>query len=139
MTSWSWSFGDGSTSSVQNPSHSYAAIARFNANSSARTRTVLPSTHPGPSIVFGSSIVNGAFDAEDLSGWAVSGNAPYVLVTSSPYEGMAPLTGAHYALLGTSGSLEFLSQSVTTVPQQVYFIVAVAWQSGRSDAKPIPC
>jgi formylglycine-generating enzyme required for sulfatase activity len=47
-TSWSWTFGDGATSALQNPSHAYAAVGTFTVSltvanakgSNATTRTV---------------------------------------------------------------------------------------------------
>jgi len=53
-TSWEWAFGDGQTSVLQNPSHTYIAagsytvtltvVAGTNSNSTSRTITVLPET-----------------------------------------------------------------------------------------------
>ena len=53
-TSWQWNFGDGATSIVQNPSHTYATVSSFTvtltvsngtgSNSSSRTVNILPSS-----------------------------------------------------------------------------------------------
>jgi hypothetical protein len=65
-TSWSWAFGDGGTSSLQNPAYTYAAsgsfmvtlTARNAGGSSTATRSVVVSSAP-PSTPTGSGIVLG--------------------------------------------------------------------------------
>jgi PKD repeat protein len=37
-TSWSWSFGDGNTSTVQNPQHEYVSAGNFTVNLTASNR-----------------------------------------------------------------------------------------------------
>ncbi|MAB78478.1 MAG: hypothetical protein CMJ89_03900 [Planctomycetes bacterium] len=71
-TSWSWAFGDGGTSSLQNPAHTYA---------SAGTYTVAL-TASGP----------GGPDVESKADFIVAGEAaPVAGLSGTPLTGMAPL------------------------------------------------
>jgi PKD repeat protein len=70
-TSWSWSFGDGNTSTVQNPSHTFAAAGNYTvnltatnvggSNSSVKTNyiTVTTPVTPAPVAGFSANITNG--------------------------------------------------------------------------------
>ncbi|HGY89785.1 MAG TPA: PKD domain-containing protein [Planctomycetes bacterium] len=74
VTSWSWNFGDGASSTAQNPSHTYA---------SAGTYTVsLTVTGPGGSDTMtktGYVVVSEAPPVADFSGTPLSGTAPLVV------------------------------------------------------------
>jgi PKD repeat protein len=51
-TAWSWTFGDGQTSTLQNPTHTYAAMGDYNvtltASNAAGSSTVSKTVHIGP-------------------------------------------------------------------------------------------
>ena len=47
ITSWSWSFGDGTTSSLQNPSHSYTASGTYGVNLTVSTEGGCTSNNSG--------------------------------------------------------------------------------------------
>ncbi|MEA5456674.1 PKD domain-containing protein [Sinomonas sp. JGH33] len=74
-TSWAWAFGDGGTSTAQNPTHSYAAAGTYTAKltasnaggSSSATTTITVTTAPPPA-------------------------APVASFTASPTSGVAPLS-----------------------------------------------
>lgn len=72
VTSWSWNFGDGATSTLQNPGHSYA-----NAGSYTVSLTV---TGPGGS------------DTETKTNYITVTTAPTAAFSGSPTSGNAPLT-----------------------------------------------
>ena len=73
VTSWSWSFGDGGSSTAQNPSHVYNAAGTYNVS--------LTATGPGGS------------DIETKVGYVTVGDpAPTANFSGSPTSGTAPLT-----------------------------------------------
>ncbi len=73
VTAWSWSFGDGATSTEQNPAHTYVATGTFDVSLTAS----------GP----------GGVDATTLVGYVtVSEPAPVVDFGALPTSGTAPLT-----------------------------------------------
>jgi len=73
VTSWSWDFGDSGTSSVQNPSHVYAAAGTYTVS--------LTVTAPG------------GMDSETKVGYVVvSEHPPIADFSGAPLSGLAPLT-----------------------------------------------
>ena len=67
----------------------------------------------------GQLVQNGGFETGSFSAWSQAGNfAGCSVSTSSPYVH----SGAYGALLGSVGSLGYLSQSLPTVPGQVYVL-----------------
>jgi len=72
--SWSWTFGDGGTSTQQNPSHTYAAPGTYNVSLTA-TNTVGP----------GSTTKTGYITAEQVP------RAPTAAFSGTPASGFAPL------------------------------------------------
>lgn len=75
----------------------------------------------------GNLLVNGGFEAGNLSGWSVSGNTRFTMVTdySVGLPGIGPdatYSGSHYALLGPVGSMGHLSQTIATTAGQTYFV-----------------
>lgn len=70
VDSWSWNFGDGSTSTEQNPTHTYTSIGQFTSRVTA-------------SGIGGSTIDTGVITVVGL---------PVVNATASPQSGGAPLT-----------------------------------------------
>jgi hypothetical protein len=68
----------------------------------------------------GQSIVkNGGFETGDFTGWTLNANSLYNLVTTS--SGWVH-SGSYGAALGQSGSLGYLSQTLTTSPGQSYLL-----------------
>jgi hypothetical protein len=68
----------------------------------------------------GQSIVkNGGFETGDFTGWTLNANSLYNLVTTS--SGWVH-SGSYGAALGQSGSLGYLSQTLTTTPGQSYLL-----------------
>jgi hypothetical protein len=59
---------------------------------------------------------NGGFERGSFAGWSL--NAAFTLVMSQDYDGFAPHSGAHYALLGTRGADGTLSQDFVDVAGQ---------------------
>ena len=72
-TSWSWTFGDGATSSLQNPSHVYASAGTYivtltagNAGSSDSVSHIVTVTPGGSTTSFGGNIVLGSPTATSI-------------------------------------------------------------------------
>jgi PKD repeat protein len=72
INNWNWTFGDGSTSTVQNPSHTYTAIGAF--------YVALIETNNNGGVTAG------------LEGTSITVSAPTIAFTASPTNGMVPLT-----------------------------------------------
>lgn len=70
-TSWSWDFGDGGSSTLQNPSHAYAAPGTY----------AVSLTVNGP----------GCGDTETKAGYVTVGSAPTAAFSASTTSGAAPL------------------------------------------------
>jgi len=51
IVSWNWNFGDGTTSTAQNPSHTYTAVGTFNLILTATNSAGLSPASSGPAIV----------------------------------------------------------------------------------------
>ncbi|HLX96617.1 MAG TPA: leucine-rich repeat protein [Verrucomicrobiae bacterium] len=78
ITSWNWNFGDGATSSAQNPSHVYTNIGAFNPGFVATNNLGVAMTGSGPQI---SALSTAAFTANFTNGatpFAVQFNSPNV-------------------------------------------------------------
>ncbi len=75
VTSWAWTFGDGGTSSLQNPSHSYAASGTYDVS--------LTATGPG-----------GSSNDTKVAYIAVTDPAPVAEFTGTPTSGTTPLNVA---------------------------------------------
>jgi PKD repeat protein len=82
ITNWNWAFGDGSTSTLQNPSHTYTAEGAF-----------LPSLTASNSL--GSAVVGLVT--------SVAASLPTVQVTANPTSGTVPLT-VHFTAASTDSS-----------------------------------
>ncbi len=129
VTNWLWDFGDGFASTQQNPSHLYTNADTF--------FPTLVSTDNEGTVAYGSGpeitatnmaqylglVLNGGFETGDFTGWNLFGGDPddnYVGAgDDSP---LAPHTGDCVAVLGSYGSLSFLSQSLATVPGAAYHL-----------------
>ncbi len=121
ILSWNWDFGDGSTDTAQNPSHTYVAYGTFTPSLVATNNNGATVVGFGPYIVlaFPSSILNGGFETGNFTNWTGSGNLAgrFVLTGSTLAH-----SGKYGAALGASGSLGFLSQTIPTTAGAVYLI-----------------
>lgn len=118
ISQWNWTFGDGSTSTAQNPSHIYTTVGNLSPSLIATIpygNTVVAS---GPSITGLYLLLNGGFETGDFSSWTSSGN----------FTSCSVVTGSLYAHSGTYGSefgpagpaLAYLSQLLPTAAGGIY-------------------
>ncbi len=118
ITSWSWDFGDGATSSMQHPAHDYIAAASFSVTlvvagpggTDSLTQTDLVVTLP-------SGIVDGSFEdsatgAAPGAPWVVElGTAQRVLPDGFPFDQALPSEGSNWLELSAEGSVAALPPS----------------------------
>ena len=71
ITRWTWNFGDGSTSTAQNPAHVYATVGNFSPSLTATNNLGLTVPGSGPSITL---------------------SLPTIQFTANPISGQVPLT-----------------------------------------------
>ncbi|MFZ0829484.1 MAG: leucine-rich repeat protein [Verrucomicrobiia bacterium] len=122
ITRWNWTFGDGSTSTAQNPSHIYISASTFQPSLVATNSLGVTVSGSGPAITVGAAgniVSNGGFETGSFSGWTTGGNFAYTSVnTGSVYAH----SGTYGAQLGPSGSLGYLSQTLATAAGKSYLI-----------------
>ena len=120
ITSRSWTFGDGGTSTAQNPSHTYAASGTYsvtesvtdsNSKTSSKTASVTVSTTTPPPPPPANLVVNPGFESGTTSWTATSG----IACTNSSCSGETAHGGTGFAWLDGYGTThtDSLSQSIT--------------------------
>jgi len=65
-------------------------------------------------------VTNGGFETGSFSGWSLSGIPSYSLVAGFSIGKMTANSGTHYAMLGSYGSLSYLSQNLPTTDGAYY-------------------
>jgi uncharacterized repeat protein (TIGR03803 family) len=120
LVSWNWNFGDGSTSAVQNPSHTYTNIGTFFPSLTCVNNNGDTLTSSGPAIVVINSILlSGGFETGTFTNWTQSGYIKGSRVTTSSTYAHSGKYGAELAAGGTMG---FLSQTLPTVSGASYVL-----------------
>ncbi len=123
LTQWTWGFGDGASSSQQNPSHIYTSIGAFAPTLSAVNNLGVTVTGQGPRISvlpYSGIVLNGGFETGDLTDWAQSGDTMFIGVDSDPSDVHSDSYGAY---IGTSDIAPgYLSQPLRTTPGEPYLI-----------------
>ena len=124
IVAWTWNFGDGTTSTLQNPAHTYNYVTNVLPALTVTNSLGLAIAAIGPviSVQFNSGlVVNGSFETGDFTGWTVTGDTSFTSVETNGAT-FAPHSGSCEALLGTSSGLGYLSQTLTTTPGASYVL-----------------
>ena len=125
LNNWNWSFGDGSTSTAQNPTHTYLSTGVFNPSLNAQDTigATLVSSGPAITVAFVNLVLNGGFETGHFAPWTLSGpNTTNIVVDNGASSGINPHSGNYLAALASPGSPSFLSQTVPTTPGASYFL-----------------
>lgn len=141
ITSWNWDFGDGSTSTAQNPSHTYTNSGTFRPvltaiNSAGATVTGgawIYSPTPLSITVLPLQIENGGFETGDFTDWN-SSNAPTAFVDDGTgnFDGISPYSGTWFAVFEGTLSPEVLSQVIATDPGHTYLLKLWFYSDGNT-------
>jgi PKD repeat protein len=119
ITGWGWNFGDGTSSSIQDPLHIYTSPGVY---APALTVTnnqgvVIAATGPAITALASTGLVfNGGFETGDFTGWTGSGNFDAFVSTYYVH------SGKWSAELVASGSMGYLSQSLATTAGSSYVL-----------------
>jgi uncharacterized repeat protein (TIGR01451 family) len=140
-TSWNWSFGDGSTSPEQNPSHQYANAGTYNVTltvsngcgSDTETKTDYITVDPKPTANFSANVTNGCEPLTVLFtdsstnatswNWSFPGGSPSSANTEGPHEVTYSSPGSYNVSLNVSNGcgwdIETKTDYITVDPQPV--------------------
>jgi PKD repeat protein len=122
ISNWTWDFGDGATSGVQNPSHTYTTAGTFAAALIETNSSGVPIAGSVATITVSGLILNGGFETGDFTGWTLAGNPSYTFVDNGSVTGITPYSGSYEAALGATNSLGYLSQTLVTTAGTPYLL-----------------
>ncbi|MGA3181056.1 MAG: leucine-rich repeat protein [Verrucomicrobiota bacterium] len=129
ISRWNWNFGDGTTSTNQYASHIYTVAGTFPVALLATNNLGSTVYGAGPASitaqagpVYSGLVLNGGFETGDFTGWNQSGDTSYTFVDNGSQSDIPPFSGNFDAVLGTSGSIGLLSQTLSTTPGANYLL-----------------
>jgi PKD repeat protein len=123
ISAWRWDFGDGSTSTAQNPLHTYANPGMFSPALVATNSNQARVAASGPTIAVASRsglVTNGDFETGNFFAWTSGGATSYASVSSASQFVHSGNYGAELA--GTYGFVNTLSQNLATTPGANYLL-----------------
>jgi PKD repeat protein len=127
VVNWNWQFGDGSSSAVRNPAHTYEASGVYTAAVVETNVAGLPLAGAAVTItvtimpVYSGLVENGGFETGDFTGWDLFGGDPPDNFVTNSINGVSAYAGNDFAVLGSFGTnLTYLSQSLTTTAGGTY-------------------
>ncbi|MEP7377972.1 MAG: PKD domain-containing protein [Chloroflexota bacterium] len=151
-TGWSWDFGDSTTSTLQNPSKTYAAAGTYTvqltatnaggATSTTKWVTVVPTGPPTYAADAFGRTVNGGWGTADTGGsYTLTGNTANFSVAGGMGSIVLPNAGAgRAAILGGVSQLDlditFRVQVDKVAAGGSYYVYAVSRQNGNNEYRP---
>ncbi len=135
ISAWSWSFGDGGTSSAQNPSHSYLANGNYTVSLSVTT-TVGTDTETKPEYIKVTPTPVGPTAA--FSGTPLSGSAPLtVQFTDGSSSGSQPITARSWNFGdGSTSTAQNPSHTYTAAGSYQVSLTVTTTVGSDSETKP---
>ena len=144
-TSWNWSFGDGQTSTVQNPTHTYSEVGNYsvtlNVSNNAGSNSLTQSNYitANPSVLTS----NNGIDIYVANSAGVKYNMPNGVTTAAQYGGVYPYeNNTYYVAEGGGGTNPIqlstdptnkVGQFTTTTNQTGTFYVVFSGGIGHLD------
>ena len=117
INQWSWSFGDGATSTLQNPTHAYTAtgpktvmLTVTDSNSKTSTTTNTITVANGGTVVFNTGFDGNPWD----QGWIAGGNPPFYRAVGEGVDGTAAAKSDPYTTNGVPNDGPFTSNEMNT-------------------------
>jgi hypothetical protein len=75
-----------------------------------------------PAIMLSGLVQNGGFETDDFTDWALFADTSFTFIDNGSESGIIPYSGNYEVALGTSGSLGYISQTLSTTPGKSYLL-----------------
>ncbi len=126
---WNWTFGDGVSSTAQNPLHTYSTAGNFQPGLIVTNSRGTQISASGPTVAaaaYSGLVLNGGFETGDFFGWTLNADGGLYDLVDTFYqstEGMQPhAPSSCFARLGQMYKLGYLSQTLATTPGGKYLL-----------------
>ena len=144
-TSWNWNFGDGQSSTVENPTHTYSEVGNYNVTLNVTNSAGSSSLTQNNYVSTGSSVItnNNGIDIYVANSAGVKYNMPNGVTTAAQYNGVYPyVPNTYYIAEGGGGTNPIqlstdptnkVGQFTTTTNQTGTFYVVFSGGIGHLD------